>query len=59
MSVGIGVVLHVFTIVSDIFWMCGLIVSMLTAIGFQLIGLVKKDQLYYLIELHFLQRIWF
>ena len=33
--------------------------SMLIAIGFELIGLMREKWLYHLIELHFLQRIWF
>ena len=45
--------------VTDIFGLCGLVVSMQIAIGFWLVGLVKEDQLYYLIGLHFLQRRWF
>ena len=41
------------------FELCGPFVCMLIAIGFELVGLVKEEWLYYLIEFHFLQRIWF
>ena len=56
-SVGIGVVLHVFTIVLDIFWMMWSNCEHADYHWFSLSWFNEKDWLYYLIGLHFLQRI--
>ena len=39
------------------FKLCGSFVSMLIAIGFEIVGLVREEWLYHLIELRFLQKI--
>ena len=58
-NVGMGVALHVFSIVYDIFEICDPFVSMLIAIGFELVGMEREEWLYYLIGLHFLQKTLF
>ena len=54
-SVGIGVELHVFTIVSDVFWMMWSNCEHADCHWFSVSR--KEDWLYYLIGLHFLQSI--
>ena len=48
-----------FQLFSIFFELCDPFVSMLIAIGFELIDLMREEWLYYLIGLHFIQKNWF